>query len=320
MRENCKEWCDAVDYHPESENNQNNNLSANQPSTRAYNLRSNNNITNNSNSNSSNLDLASSNNSNNNSNDTSNNTNKFHPATILNYLHQLGFRRCSYRFRPLIPSTEAALKRLYYCVDNIDTDFKHLLFVDETIVYCGPNNTHVWKLPHDPPINQEIAKFPKKHMFFAGISWYQKTPLVEVEDNLNSDGYIALIDENLRKTQLLHCNELCQDGASSHTAGETMNYLDSWDIRVNQLPPYSPELNPIEKAWGWLKQRVNQRNPQNDQQLFEFVRDEWGKLDQATIRGWIEHYATVIAEIIEHKGRVIPEKHHRKDKHSENSH
>jgi len=136
---------------------------------------------------------------------------------------------------------------------------------------------------------------------------------------MNSDSYIALIDEHLRKTQLLHYNELCQDGASSHTAGETMNYLDSWDIRVNQLPPYSPELNPIEKAWGWLKQRVNQRRPKDDQQLLEFVHDEWGKLEQTTIQGWIEHYATVIAEIIESSGGTIEEKHHKKPRNSENS-
>lgn len=239
---------------------------------------------------------------------------------MVRYLHESGLRRVQYRLRPLIPSTEAVLKRLYYCVDNIDTDFKHLLFVDETIVYCGPNNTHVWKLPHDPPINQEIAKFPTKYMFFAGISYYHKTPLIPIDDNLNSDGYIALIDEHLRKAQLLHYNELCQDGASSHTAAATMNYLSSWSITVNQLPPYSPELNPIEKAWGWLKQRVNQRNPQTATELIQFVHDEWAKLDQTTIQGWIEHYATAVAEIIESNGSTIEERHHKKNKTTQNSH
>lgn len=195
-----------------------------------------------------------------------------------------------------------------------------MLFVDETIVYLGPNNTRVWKLPNDPPIVQNVAKFPTKYMFFAGISWYHKTDLIPVDDNLNSDGYIALIDEYLRKPQLLHYNDLCQDGAPSHTAIATMNYLSSWSITLNQLPPYSPELNPIEKAWGWLKQRVNQRNPQNEEELMEFVHAAWSELDQVTIQGWISHYATAVAEIIEHDGSTIPEKHHKKHKNSENSH
>lgn len=156
-------------------------------------------------------------------------------------------------------------------------------------------------------------------MFFAGISYYHKTPIIPIEDNLNSDGYIAIIDDNLRKAQLLHYGQLCQDGAPLHTAGATMNYLNSWDIRLNQLPPYSPELNPIEKAWGCLKQRVNQRRPKDDQELIKFVHEEWEKLDQAAIRGWIEHYATVIAEIIESSGDTIEEKHHKKPRNSEKS-
>jgi hypothetical protein len=98
LEQNCNEWRNAVNYHSDNENNQNNNLSSNQQSIHAYNLRSNNNITNNSNSNSNNVNTASSNNNNNNANDISTNTNKFHPSTILNYLHQSGLRRCRYRF------------------------------------------------------------------------------------------------------------------------------------------------------------------------------------------------------------------------------
>ncbi len=98
LEQNCNEWRDAVNLNSNNDNNQNNNLSSNQQSNSNYNLRSNNSITNNSNPNNTNASLANNTNNNNNANDISNNTNKFHPSTILNYLHQLGFRRCSYRF------------------------------------------------------------------------------------------------------------------------------------------------------------------------------------------------------------------------------
>ena len=31
------------------------------------------------------------------------------------------------------------------------------------------------------------------------------------------------------------------------------------------LPPYSPDFNPIEMAWGWVKQRVRREAPRDDQ-------------------------------------------------------
>ena len=33
-------------------------------------------------------------------------------------------------------------------------------------------------------------------------------------------------------------------------------YLESSKIRLHFLPPYSPNLNPIERLWKWMKERV----------------------------------------------------------------
>ena len=35
------------------------------------------------------------------------------------------------------------------------------------------------------------------------------------------------------------------------------NYLNKWlDIHLFNLPPYSPEYNPVELIWKWLKSKV----------------------------------------------------------------
>lgn len=33
-------------------------------------------------------------------------------------------------------------------------------------------------------------------------------------------------------------------------------YLETSRIRLHFLPPYSPNLNPIERLWKWMKERV----------------------------------------------------------------
>ena len=43
------------------------------------------------------------------------------------------------------------------------------------------------------------------------------------------------------------------DNMKSHHAKAVKNLLDSSGIRYIYLPPYSPDLNPIEKLWSTVK-------------------------------------------------------------------
>jgi hypothetical protein len=63
---------------------------------------------------------------------------------------------------------------------------------------------------------------------------------------------------------LLHQDEppvrliLMQDNAPAHTAATTMCDLQERQIEVMVWPPYSPDLNPIEWVWNWMKDYQDQ--------------------------------------------------------------
>lgn len=48
------------------------------------------------------------------------------------------------------------------------------------------------------------------------------------------------------------------DGAKTHRSHVVRNYLDSLDghIQIAFLPPYAPDLNPVEYLWAWLKRHA----------------------------------------------------------------
>lgn len=175
--------------------------------------------------------------------------------------------------------------------------------------WLGHNNRIVWKLPDDPPIVEIIAKFPTKFMFFGGISWDSRTELVPIEGTLDADGYKQLISEHLQRPLFVPANELCQDGATPHTARTTTEYCEDWNITVNQLPPHSPELNPIEKVWALMKQRINQQIVTSEQELIALVQRTWKELPQSTIQQYITHYQTVMNDLIASGGDNINEWH-----------
>ena len=46
---------------------------------------------------------------------------------------------------------------------------------------------------------------------------------------------------------------IVMDNASFHSKGRLFSAAQNGSCKLLFLPPYSPELNPIEKFWAWLK-------------------------------------------------------------------
>ena len=49
---------------------------------------------------------------------------------------------------------------------------------------------------------------------------------------------------------------LFSDNAGYYKNKEVRKYLETSKIELHFLPPYSPNLNPIERLWKWMKERV----------------------------------------------------------------
>jgi transposase len=111
------------------------------------------------------------------------------------------------------------------------------------------------------------------------------------------------VSTHLMNVHLRHLSEhlgcdrhavLILDGAGWHTS----NDLEiPENITLLLLPPYSPELNPVERVWLWLRQRKlsNRLLPadeQLDQLLGELITGISAKrLRSLTRTEWLEHAA-----------------------------
>ena len=70
-------------------------------------------------------------------------------------------------------------------------------------------------------------------------------------------GYIEMM-----RRQGIHL-VLMQDGAPGYSAGETREELRSRGIVVIFWPPFSPNLNPIERVWHIMKNYLQDHYPEN---------------------------------------------------------
>ncbi len=54
------------------------------------------------------------------------------------------------------------------------------------------------------------------------------------------------------------------DNASFHRKSKLISIVEKESYAIIFLPPYSPELNPIENFWSWLKRHLRKILPNFD--------------------------------------------------------
>jgi transposase len=52
---------------------------------------------------------------------------------------------------------------------------------------------------------------------------------------------------------------LIVDNATFHRGGRIQELIEAAGCQLKYLPPYSPDLNKIERCWSWLKSRIRQQ-------------------------------------------------------------
>lgn len=144
-----------------------------------------------------------------------------------------------------------------------------------------------------------------------------KTGIVFIEPGakVNSEYYChRVLGDGLlpaiRARCLQHRWTLQQDGAPSHTARNTLAYLQQEGIAIiepDMWPPNSPDLNPVDYAiWGALQQRVYIRRAfRTVDELKMAIVAEWNKLSQGFINRSINEWRQRLQYVIhEHGGHI----------------
>ncbi len=54
------------------------------------------------------------------------------------------------------------------------------------------------------------------------------------------------------------------DNATFHKGGRIKELIEAAGCQLKYLPPYSPDLNKIERCWSWLKSRIRKKISQFD--------------------------------------------------------
>ena len=77
------------------------------------------------------------------------------------------------------------------------------------------------------------------------------------------------------------------DNLSAHDDEETRQLVESVPARLLPLPPYSPDLNPIEKMWSKVKAFLRDAKARTQGELYDAIAAALETVTQQDAEGWI---------------------------------
>ncbi|MGL5837269.1 MAG: IS630 family transposase [Sphingorhabdus sp.] len=138
-------------------------------------------------------------------------------------------------------------------------DPRRMIFIDETWAKTNTTRTHGWCTKGEALINRVPHGHWKTLTFIAGLRHNGIVAPCVLDGPINGDSFTAWVDQFLIP-ELEPGSIVVVDNLGSHKGRRVRKLLKAAGIRIFFLPPYSPDLNPIEEMFSKLKRLLRKAN------------------------------------------------------------
>lgn len=109
-----------------------------------------------------------------------------------------------------------------------------------------------------------------------------------IEEATDADIFLAYLDHCLCP-QLRPGDVVVMDNLSSHKIKGVRERIMAAGAELLYLPPYSPDLNPIEKAWSKLKQLLRSAQARSQEALDQAITELLPQITPDNAVAWFSH-------------------------------
>ena len=109
-----------------------------------------------------------------------------------------------------------------------------------------------------------------------------------IEEATDTEIFLAYVEQVLCPA-LQSGDVVVMDNLSSHKVNGVRELIQQAGAEVLYLPPYSPDLNPIEKAWAKLKQLLRSAKARTQEALDHALAEALRLITADNARAWFRH-------------------------------
>ena len=168
-------------------------------------------------------------------------------------------------------------------IGGIDLD--RLIFLDESGVSTQMTRLYA-RSPGGARIHETTPDGRWKILTILGaISTRGMIATMTIEAATDREIFLAYLDEVLCP-KLRPGDVVVMDNLSSHKVNGVRERIEAVGARLLYLPPYSPDLNPIEKAWAKLKQLLRAAKARTKEDLDHAIAQLLPLLTAEDAKAW----------------------------------
>lgn len=163
-----------------------------------------------------------------------------------------------------------------------------LVFLDEAGVNLGMTPAYGWS-PEGVRAVDDKPKDPGSNVtMIAGISLEGTIAPRVLRGGLGGDDFLYWVKTHL-VTHLWKGAIVVMDNLRSHKVAGVKEAIEAVGARVLYLPPYSPDLNPIEPTWSKIKSILRKLKPRTWDDLLKAIASAFQGISLANLAAWFVH-------------------------------
>ena len=136
-----------------------------------------------------------------------------------------------------------------------------LVYIDESGIELTICRDRGWGKKNEKLVGKKSGKYYERTNIIAGYVNKKSIAPMVFNGSCNTELFESWVEQFLIK-ELRTGQVVIMDNASFHKSQRTKELIESVGCRIIFLPPYSPDLNPIEKFWAnmkrWIKNKINE--------------------------------------------------------------
>lgn len=181
-------------------------------------------------------------------------------------------------------------QRLQWQTDTSDVDANRLVFVDETGIATNMTRRY-GRAPLGARIYTDEPYRHYKSLTVLGgmrLGGSEEIPTTVYEGGTTTDRMVEYITGPL--SEVLQPGDIVvADRLAAHTANRVSDALAEQDADIWLLPPYSPDLNPIERLWSKIKTTLRAAKATTTAALRNALTTALQAITNSDIENWIAH-------------------------------
>jgi len=163
-----------------------------------------------------------------------------------------------------------------------------LVAVDETGITTDMVRTHARSARGERAHGSAPHGKWKKLTLIGGIALGREPVLMSIEASTDTDVFVAFVVKvlvpSLRPGQVV-----LMDNLGAHKAPAVREAIEGAGCRLRFLPPYSPDLNPIEMCWSKIKTLLRTAAARTVEALNAALTGVLDSIALNDIHGWFTH-------------------------------